>query len=208
MIIGFMGKKCAGKTSSAKFWREKEAAYMKAFGDELKEMVINANLLTREQAYGEEKHLKENRDLLKRVGTDLVREQIDQDFWVKKMEERLDALESMNKRDILIHDVRFRNEAEMIKRRRGVLVLVQRPGLDSNDSHRSETEFQSITPDYYLVNEGSLDDLRLLVIGLMKKIKRDLNVDNEYLSFSKTYGAGRAGSEGIEGTAGKGSEVN
>lgn len=172
MIIGFMGRKCSGKTTSAMFWKEKEAAYLKAFGDELKEMMINANLLTRAQAYGEEKHLKENRDLLKKVGTDLVREQIDPDFWVKKMEEKIDASEFLNKRDTLIHDVRFRNEAEMIKRRRGVLILLQRPSLVDQDNHRSETEFASIYPDYCIINDGGLEDLRTSVHNIMEKIKR------------------------------------
>ena len=154
------------------FWREKEAAYLKAFGDELKEMLVNADLLTREQAWGEKK--SEGRELLQKVGTNLVRDQIDPDFWVKKMEGKIEALESMNKRDILIHDVRFRNESEMIKRRRGVLILLQRPSTIYLDNHRSETEFMGIKPDFYLFNNGSLEDLRNSVYSIMERIHKNI----------------------------------
>ncbi|QWY81846.1 deoxynucleoside monophosphate kinase [Microbacterium phage Honk] len=56
-------------------------------------------------------------------------------------------------------DVRFANEAELIRSFGGKLIRVIRPGLAADDLHKSETELDGIEVDHELVNDGTLDDL-------------------------------------------------
>ena len=64
-----------------------------------------------------------------------------------------------------ITDVRFPNEAEMIRAAGGKVIKVVRPSLEGKqgDTHASETSLDSIEPDLLLVNDGSLDDLHVKV---------------------------------------------
>lgn len=109
--------------------------------------------------YTKAKEHPEVRRLLQVMGTEVGREMIHNDLWVKmaddRIQEHLDAGVS-----VVITGVRFRNELDMIHRRaRGVSVWVTRPGVESTGQHASETSVSE--SDFMLTvrNNGSLTDL-------------------------------------------------
>jgi len=107
---------------------------------------------------------REGRDLLQRVGTDLVRER-DENYWVDFISMMLDI--SGSQWDyVLIPDCRFPNEIERLSDYgfNVTHINVTRPEYKSflteeQKSHSSETALDCTQPDYDIVNDGTLDDL-------------------------------------------------
>ena len=78
---------------------------------------------------------------------------------------------TQNKGNIIVPDIRFENEAEMIKKLGGNIIKIIRPSLIQTDMHSSEVTSNSITGyDYPILNNGSLEDLYHQVDNIMKKI--------------------------------------
>jgi hypothetical protein len=75
-------------------------------------------------------------------GTDLWRT-IENNIWVRKWGEK--AQEYNN---VVADDVRFLNEAEMVKDEGGILIRLNRPDVTTGGDHRSETEQLAIKCDY------------------------------------------------------------
>ena len=71
---------------------------------------------------------------------------------------------------LIITDVRFPNEAELVRELDGVLIRVERDtGLD--DTHDSETALDDYDHfDFRLKNDGSLDDLETAVVEIVSDI--------------------------------------
>jgi len=62
--------------------------------------------------------------------------------------------------DVVFDDVRFDNEADMIRQQGGLIIHVRRPSLLSTDDHISEAGIQVKPGDLWLCNIGSVDDLQ------------------------------------------------
>lgn len=69
-------------------------------------------------------------------------------------------------------DVRFPNEAEMIRSRGGKIIRIQRPILQMDDvyAHESETSVAEVTYDHLIVNSGSVDELHAEVRSYVKSL--------------------------------------
>lgn len=173
-IIGIIGKKGAGKTALTQSMDQLTVGrnvYYIAFGDALKEMLIKAGMVTYDQVYGKKTAI--SRWLMQKVGTEIFRKQIDQDYWVKKVKERLSEIEAGDPDAIvLIHDVRFPEEADLIRNNRGYLVRVWRPlkrwqywlqrlrEFKGANDHASETAQDAIQANLTVKNAGTLADLQ------------------------------------------------
>jgi len=115
------------------------------------------------------------RDILKLLGTDCCRDIIHKDIWIIRAKvAHKSALHKYPHSDLfVITDVRFNNEAEWIKSIGGEIWKVSRQlSLIGNRGHatKHETE-QGIESKYYdktLLNNSSLDDLRLEIIKALK----------------------------------------
>jgi len=160
LIIGLVGKKQVGKSTMA---REMLSAYLSvgssykgieivSFGNAVKEMLIVAGICAREELY--KFKTGDSRALLQKFGTDIVRNQIDPDFWVKKVDEKISTIKN---KVIVIDDVRFKNEAAYIKEKGGILIKICRPGLLNMDNHESEVQLEEIKADKIVYNNGSLE---------------------------------------------------
>lgn len=176
MIIGFGHKAQTGKDTAADYLVSKYRYTRVAFAEALKRTAMAAFGFTVDQVYGDKKL---DIDLfwgntpahfLQVIGTDLFRDKVDQDFWVKRLHNDLvTAADALNKNiahlKVVIPDVRFHNEAEAIKSWGGIVVRVDRDeslrrdaGRDPN--HPSETALDDFTDwDYILDNNGSIDQL-------------------------------------------------
>jgi hypothetical protein len=107
---------------------------------------------------------EKGRSILQYVGTDIVREQ-EPDFWVSFIVKILNLFP--NEWDyVLIPDCRFPNEIEILKNSgfdvthlRVVRDNFVSPLTEKQRQHPSETALDDVAPDYYIHNDGSLDDL-------------------------------------------------
>lgn len=163
MIIGLVGKKQVGKDTVAQYLVNYYDFIQHAYAAPLKKACQVLFLLESEQLHVN--RLKEQtdprwgktpREMMQLVGTDLFRQHVDQDFWVKHMEHWLNEHTDKNK-NIVISDVRFQNEADLIRKKGGVLWLIERDTV-FHDNHQSETQHIHHI-DTTIVNNTSLDDL-------------------------------------------------
>jgi hypothetical protein len=96
------------------------------------------------------------RHVLQTLGTEWGRDCVHPEVWLKCWEARLVEGERT-----VVDDVRFLNEAEMVRKRGGVLVRVVRPGFEANTEHRSEGSLDTYEGfDHVIVNDGDLEQLR------------------------------------------------
>jgi hypothetical protein len=111
------------------------------------------------------------RQLAQWLGTDIYRNQFDQDVWLKNMKMRIDKYCGDDDTTVIITDCRFDNEAEFIKKLGGTVWLVDacaRVGV-SGDGHVSE---KGVSMDYVgrvVDNNGSFVDLDNYVCGLFSE---------------------------------------
>lgn len=161
MLIGLIGKLQSGKTSLANFIKEEYPdTILLAFADSLKEMILNAGLCDEESLWGKKTDF--SRLMLQKIGTEIIRKQVDDNFWVKKM---IDKILSIPKdKLIIVHDVRFRNEADAIRLFYGKLYRIIRPELNQEkeeNKHLSETEQDLIPVDYEIMNDKTIFELKI-----------------------------------------------
>jgi hypothetical protein len=99
----------------------------------------------------------EIRRLLQRLGTEAGRKTMWDSIWIDA------ALKDIEGR-VVVTDGRFYNEFDAVRERGGVVWRIERPGIGALNDHASETE----AIDYphfrnYIINDGSLDDLKIMV---------------------------------------------
>ncbi len=90
------------------------------------------------------------------LGTDILRQFISKDFFVKHMELRLDALINAGHTKFIITDVRFDNEAEFIRSIGGIIVNVQRPINANATEHSGHASEQPLSD--HLINHTFIND--------------------------------------------------
>ena len=104
------------------------------------------------------------RHMMQTLGTEWGRACIHPDFWVKIA--RAKTQRTMNDGGcVVIDDVRFPNEAAMIRELGGELWRIERPGVNYDGSHESEGALESIIPHHAIVNDGTIDQLKEKIYG-------------------------------------------
>ncbi|WP_329022577.1 MULTISPECIES: deoxynucleotide monophosphate kinase family protein [Streptomyces] len=180
-LIGFAGAARSGKDTAASVLVER-GWQRRAFADKVRDMLyaLDPVLIDRHDAfggrglrelvdaYGWEKVKQvhpEVRGYHQRLGTEGGREVLGQDVWVDALFRDLDTWRG---RPTVVTDVRFPNEAEAIKSRGGLVVLLHRPGqllIDGSD-HVSENALGGWAFDATVINGGDIGSLRRSVISL------------------------------------------
>lgn len=166
MIIGLVGKKGAGKDTVADYIVAKYNFSKVAFATPLKN--VCQAMYDLDARYFNDPNLKEvpvpqwglsPREMMQRVGTDIVRANLGDDFWIKHMNCKLSTVPTSN---VVISDVRFGNEAQLVISLGGVLIRVQSLDTDTTDLHASEQTQDSIITDFSLLNDHSPGGLQKL----------------------------------------------
>lgn len=183
MIIGIIGKMQSGKTTVADMLLKKiPRSYSVAFADSLKEMIIKSGICTHDELYVQKTDF--SRMIMQKIGTEIFRNQINPNYWITKVDEKIKQIyyDYGKLSTIIIHDVRFKNEAEYIQDQMGILVRIERPTNINitNANHASETEQDIIKPTYTIINDIDLD-------ALEKNINIFLWFVNEWEIKSKPY---------------------
>jgi hypothetical protein len=173
MIIGLSGYARSGKDEVAKILVEDYGYKRVAFADKIRELLLETNPQVRDgfrvesvvEAYGWDQAkvmFPEIRTLLQRLGVG-ARNIFGDEFWISQVFHSMDKTS-----EYVITDVRFENEAMMLKLMGGQLWRIKRPGVEPVNSHVSESELDGYAVDKILKNEGTLEELRTLVRSRME----------------------------------------
>lgn len=107
--------------------------------------------------YTEAKKNPEVRRLLQVLGTEIGRKMFGENVWVDLAGKRIDELRAEGK-PVVITGLRYPNEIEMIRSRKGRAAWVDRGGKPTSD-HPSENSVKAADFDFAIDNTGSLNDL-------------------------------------------------
>lgn len=162
-IIGLTGLPRSGKDTFAERLVEHHSYVRRAFATPLK--AAAAILLGREmwemegrEGFDRDAILPEwgfsTREFLQKFGTECLRNQIRQDFWVQHMRNELD-MAARGDYSVVITDVRFDNEAALVRELGGNVVEIRRPGLVGSN-HASD---KGVCPDAVVNNDLGIVDL-------------------------------------------------
>lgn len=177
MLIGLIGFKQVGKSTAAKFLEEQYLFQRHNFKDGLiahiklrfPDVLLGLSDLyemTIDELFDQKPPLM--RALMVNVGTDDVRRD-DPDHWIDIYKETLPA------GFVVTDDVRFLNEAQVIKERKGVLIRLTRPDLTTGGHHESETQQLQIVADYTIeCGAGDFDKLYRELDNIIEKHEANL----------------------------------
>jgi hypothetical protein len=173
-IIGITGKKFNGKDTAGIYLINNYGYERIAFADALKNACKCIFGFTDEQLYGDKKEDIDEyygispRKIFQYVGTELFRNKlkeiipfIDDKIWIHVVKKKiLDKIKENPECKIVITDVRFENEANLIKELGGCLIRVTRNIMNiTNDDHESEQQIDKLYADYDISNNGTIEEL-------------------------------------------------
>lgn len=160
----------SGKSTVAKYLAVRDGYDIVPFAQTLKDMalpMLTAMGYTPNQAYHLLTEDKEFvlpigvsvRHLLRTLGTEWGRGCIHPDVWLYCWRERIKYYSA-----VIVDDVRFPNEADLVKELGGTMVRIMRPGTQTDIAHSSEGGLDTYRRfDMTLVNAGDLQQLYSLI---------------------------------------------
>lgn len=171
-IIGLTGRKRSGKDTVAVMLKDGRGSGVLtlSFAEPIRRFVAECCSLTKQQL----EQVKDGsvtlaadvfvspRRMMQELGTEWGRSQ-HPDLWVAILRDKLDTIAERypGTEAVLITDVRFENEADMIHDMGGVVVEVIRPtGSVAQDAHASERGLSPENVDIKLYNDGTIDQLK------------------------------------------------
>jgi len=182
MIIGIAGYKGSGKDSIAEVLQTSFGFEKMSFAQPIKDLIhytfgIDKAILSgdggerifREQPLPDWFYLSP-RDFMQKIGM-AFRNELHQDIWVKVLERDIKS----SKRNIVIPDVRFKNELELVNKY-GFCVGVHRPGYNG-DEHESEHGLDNVEFSKVFKNDSSQEMLYAQAYNYFKdKLKYENNI--------------------------------
>lgn len=164
-LIGLIGRARSGKDTVAGYLARRHMFAHIAFADPMKQML--------ETAFGDlfrdgdrEKPIdwlgKSPRQLMQTLGTEWGRNQVHPELWVLLTEQKVKHFVELDM-PLVISDVRFHNEADMILKHGGELWHIQRDTTEKINTHVSEQCSWDTYPTKTIENNGSLEELYLKV---------------------------------------------
>ncbi len=164
-LIGLIGRARSGKDTVAGYLARRHMFAHIAFADPMKQML--------ETAFGDlfrdgdrEKPIdwlgKSPRQLMQTLGTEWGRNQVHPELWVLLTEQKVKHFVELDM-PLVISDVRFHNEADMILNHGGELWHIVRPDFFPVGGHVSEMADWEAYPRKKILNAGSLEELYLKV---------------------------------------------
>lgn len=175
-LIGICGEMRHGKTTICDMLKAHYEFTEYAFAHPLKEGCKVLFSLSDEQVYGDMKEVVDirwgatPRYILQQVGTDMFREKlkiylseihVESTLWIANFLRWF--RQNPQYSNVAVSDVRFKDEAQVIKSTGGKLIKVIRPSLMKKSGtpvvHKSEVDQNSIECDQIIYNNGTLDEL-------------------------------------------------
>ena len=168
-LIGISGYKGSGKDTLAKFIMA-YAPYVKySMADPIRAIGTVMGFTDEEMLDPVKKELVSEffgiswRKFAQWIGTDVMRDglkvlipDMEHQIWVKLAERQFDKHPTVN---YVIPDIRFDDEAEMVKRRNGIMIQVQ-GRTTGNDMHPSERGVSPYLIDSFVHNTSSIEEFK------------------------------------------------
>ena len=175
-LIGITGHIGSGKTTASNYLTSKYFYKEKSFADPLKKICKELFLFTDDQVYGTQDQKASSdpnwfgcspRTAMQFVGTELFRNQLDKimpglkfDVFIHHFRLFFESTQD----SIVVPDIRFENEAKIIKDLGGIIIRINRKSSDIvNYTHQSETELDNLQTDYVIDNNGSMEELYVML---------------------------------------------
>ena len=114
----------------------------------------------------------EARRFLQRIGTEGLRKNVDDDFWVNLALQKIEKGQETGSDRFVISDMRFYNEYDKCKTRFGdklVVWRIFRDGLTAMN-HASELELNDIPYDAAIYNNGTIEELHSQISSLWENL--------------------------------------
>lgn len=176
VIIGLCGKAGSGKSTAGQWFIREFDAVPVSFAAPLKRMAQKIYSLTDAQLYGTQaekeavdpRYGKSARQLLQFLGTDVCRDILGEDIWIRAALEDVDRFRKatpVGKPLIFVfEDLRFPNEARALKLRGGKIIKLVCPDRSSeaDESHPSEKLVDQIDADVTITSRRSPGSVDLL----------------------------------------------
>lgn len=167
-LVAFTGLAQSGKTTAAQVLCRRGYDRM-SFAGPIKQMVRCLTAETDKTKQLPQFGGKTLRHLYQTLGTDWGRNMIHPNIWVQLGAERLRTLlgdvEEGATQGVVIDDLRFDNEAQLIRNFGGIVVQVHRPGVHAM-AHESEAGISPHLIDVDLDNDGDHEALNDAVFSL------------------------------------------
>jgi len=164
-LIGFTGTKQHGKDTAStmlKLWLESKGYRVKivALADPIRNIGEILGYTERQMKYDKNEINFVTglsfREFAQKFGTDFCRDEINPSIWINLLTKALCRIEEDT--IIIFPDVRFNNEAEMIRSGNGAVFKIHR-GVNDNDTHKSESGISDELVDAQIDNDGGLHEL-------------------------------------------------
>ena len=183
MIIGLTGYAGCGKTTSAHYLVTHHSFIEVSFADPLKDGLCAMFKMTRKEL----EKIKEDktplhgigqtaRYLMQTLGTDWGRNMVNPDIWLILAQARIQQMiHDVDKSRVVVSDVRFTNEAKLIRDLGGIVVFITNSDRVQNRlnggemTHESESYLNDIytQADSVIDNSGSLVSLQVKLDSLV-----------------------------------------
>jgi len=169
-LIAFVAGKQVGKTIASQYICQKYGYVKLSFADPLKCALREIFGFTDEQLWGDQKEIIDEywgvspRSLMQLIGTEFFRlqmkehvPQIGDNIWLRVAQRKIQQFLNRGQM-IVIDDVRFTNEADLIRQMGGFLIRIDRPSVATIvDSHESEQQNKHIITDATIINDQDIE---------------------------------------------------
>lgn len=165
ILLGIVGKKGAGKDTVADHLVTRHGYEKRAFAAPIKEVCAILFQIppgSFEDFYEKERvvprHGLSPRQMMQKLGT-MFREHAP-DFWLRHFLTWYDSVSSRRQSRVVVTDIRYQNELDLIKDLGGTILRVVRPEMICVDTHITEQGVDSLTGvDMVIENRGRKEDL-------------------------------------------------
>jgi hypothetical protein len=166
LLIGLTGRARSGKSTAAEHLVGTYLLEHYAFADPLRDGLMAIFNLDPTDFEGDRKEQplawleRSPRQLMQSMGTEWARNTVHPDVWVKLAEQNLDYMTKALGAVLgfVVSDVRFENEADLIRRRGGTIVHISRADAQAVNPHVSEAGVAGTKDDLLMFNNGTIEE--------------------------------------------------
>lgn len=189
ILIGLTGRARSGKTTAAEHLARTYLLEQYAFADPLRDGLMAIFNLDPTDFEGDRKEQPlgwldcSPRQLMQSMGTEWARNTVHPDVWVKLAEQNLDYMSNALGAVLgfVVSDVRFENEADLIRRRGGTVIHILRPNALAVNPHISEAGIAANPADLTLPNYGTVEGFLRSLDEVFLTVRR-LQQQSEHIS--------------------------
>ena len=168
LLIGLAGRARVGKDTAAQHLVNHHGFHSYAFADPLRDGLMHILNLSPCDFEGDQKEQplpwlgRSPRQLMQSLGTEWGRNTVHPELWLLLAAQNLDLLARTHDTapGFVVSDIRFENEAQLIRDRGGVVIHMYRPSAPAVNAHISEDGIRCVAQDLMLANYGTIDELR------------------------------------------------